>query len=104
MVRPGARGGTWKPDGRGSFQSVKLQRPDRATVCSHSGKDATASMKPILYTFLSLKWSKSNVTSTQRSHDLILCRAAIKAVSGQGFKFADASLGPQLNLRFTPEK
>ena len=34
--------------GRGSFQSVKLQRPDRATVCSHSVKDATASMKSIL--------------------------------------------------------
>jgi hypothetical protein len=34
--------------GRGSFQSVKLQRPDRDTVCSHSEKDATANVEPIL--------------------------------------------------------
>jgi len=36
--------------GRGNFQSVKLQRPDRDTVCSHSQRDATASVIPILYT------------------------------------------------------
>jgi hypothetical protein len=36
--------------GRGSFQSVKLQRPDRDTVCSHSARDATANVEPILYT------------------------------------------------------
>jgi hypothetical protein len=35
--------------GRGSFQSVKLQRPDRDTVCSHSLLDATANVEAILY-------------------------------------------------------
>ena len=34
--------------GRGSFQSVKLQRPDRDTVCSHSVRDATANVEPTL--------------------------------------------------------
>jgi hypothetical protein len=28
--------------GSGSFQAVKLQRPDRATVCSHSTRDMAA--------------------------------------------------------------
>jgi len=28
--------------GTGSFQTVKLQRPVRATVCSHSTRDVTA--------------------------------------------------------------
>jgi hypothetical protein len=36
---------TWR---RGSFQSVKLQKPDGATVCSHAVKDATARMKSML--------------------------------------------------------
>ena len=27
-----------EPGGKGSFQAVKLQRPARATVCSHSTK------------------------------------------------------------------
>ena len=31
-----------EPGGKGSFQSVKLQRPDRATVCSHSARDMAA--------------------------------------------------------------
>jgi len=31
--------------GRGSFQAVKLQRPARAAVCSHSARDATASAR-----------------------------------------------------------
>ena len=52
---------TSQPGGRGCFQSVKLQRPDRATVCSHSVQDATASMKSILCMLRSLKRSKSNV-------------------------------------------
>ena len=35
------RGGSWRgismePGGKGSFQAVKLQRPPRAAVCSHS--------------------------------------------------------------------
>ena len=34
--------------GRGSFQAFKLQRHARATVCSHSKMDATASVEPIL--------------------------------------------------------
>lgn len=29
-----------EPGGEGGFQPVKLQRPGRATVCSHSLKDA----------------------------------------------------------------
>jgi hypothetical protein len=37
------------PGGRGNFQSVKLQRPDRVAVCSHSARDTTAHMKLILY-------------------------------------------------------
>jgi hypothetical protein len=28
--------------GKGSFQAVKLQRPARATVCSHSARDMAA--------------------------------------------------------------
>ena len=36
------------PGGRGSFQAVKLQRPARATVCSHSVRDATASVDSML--------------------------------------------------------
>jgi hypothetical protein len=28
--------------GRGSFQVIKLQRPDRATVCSHSTGDVAS--------------------------------------------------------------
>jgi hypothetical protein len=32
------------PGGRGNFQSVKLQRPGRVTVCSHSARDTTASV------------------------------------------------------------
>jgi hypothetical protein len=31
-----------EPGGKGSFQAVKLQRPSRTTVCSHSTKDMTA--------------------------------------------------------------
>jgi hypothetical protein len=39
-------------------KSVKLQRPARATVCSHSAKDATASVGPILMSTRPLNWSK----------------------------------------------
>jgi hypothetical protein len=31
-----------EPGGPGSFQTVKLQRPARATVCSHSTRDMAA--------------------------------------------------------------
>jgi hypothetical protein len=31
-----------EPGGPGSFQAVKLQRPARATVCSHSTRDMAA--------------------------------------------------------------
>jgi hypothetical protein len=31
-----------EPGGKGSFQAVKLQRPARTTVCSHSTRDITA--------------------------------------------------------------
>lgn len=31
-----------EPGGQGSFQAVKLQRPARATVCSHSTRDMAA--------------------------------------------------------------
>jgi hypothetical protein len=31
-----------EPGGPGSFQAVKLQRPARATVCSHSTRDVAA--------------------------------------------------------------
>jgi hypothetical protein len=31
-----------QPGGKGSFQAVKLQRPARATVCSHSTRDMAA--------------------------------------------------------------
>ena len=31
-----------EPGGKGNFQAVKLQRPARATVCSHSTKDVAA--------------------------------------------------------------
>jgi len=31
-----------EPGGKGSFQAVKLQRPARTTVCSHSAKDMAA--------------------------------------------------------------
>src|ERR1700682_1953154 len=36
-----------EPGGQGSFQAVKLQRPARTTVCSHSTRDmaATRSIK-----------------------------------------------------------
>jgi hypothetical protein len=30
------------PSGKGSFQAVKLQRPARTTVCSHSTRDMAA--------------------------------------------------------------
>src|SRR5260370_29948152 len=41
------RGGAMETGGQGSFQAVKLQRPARAAVCSHSTKDmaATRSIK-----------------------------------------------------------
>jgi hypothetical protein len=51
--------------GRGSFQSVKLQRPDRATVCSHSVKDATANVEPILCTPRPLSWSKLHAAPSE---------------------------------------
>ena len=47
-----------------SFQSVKLQRSDRDTVCSHSERDATANVKPILYTPCPLSWSRLHLRST----------------------------------------
>jgi hypothetical protein len=48
--------------GRGSFQSVKLQRPARATVCSHSVRDATASIE-LSYRFaVPLEWSKMHAS------------------------------------------
>jgi hypothetical protein len=31
-----------EPGGKDSFQAVKLQRPARTTVCSHSAKDIVA--------------------------------------------------------------
>jgi hypothetical protein len=31
-----------EPGGKGSFQAVKLQRPARTTVCSHSIRDMAA--------------------------------------------------------------
>jgi hypothetical protein len=31
-----------EPGGKGSFQAVKLQRPVRTTVCSHSTRDMAA--------------------------------------------------------------
>jgi len=31
-----------KPGGKGSFQSVKLRRPGRTAVCSHSARDMAA--------------------------------------------------------------
>jgi hypothetical protein len=31
-----------EPGSKGSFQAVKLQRPARATVCSHSTRDMAA--------------------------------------------------------------
>jgi hypothetical protein len=31
-----------KPGGKGSFQAVKLQKPTRTTVCSHSQRDMAA--------------------------------------------------------------
>jgi|GEM_PF-1924648 len=39
-----------EPGGKGSFQTVKLQRPDRTTVCSHSARDmaATVASNPII--------------------------------------------------------
>jgi hypothetical protein len=40
-------------------KSVKLQRPARATVCSHSVRDATASVELILNKYLSRKVVKS---------------------------------------------
>ena len=39
---PMSSGGT--SGGRGNFQSVKLQRPGRVTVCSHSARDTTANV------------------------------------------------------------
>jgi hypothetical protein len=36
------RGISMEPGGKGSFQAVKLQRPARTTVCSHSSRDMTA--------------------------------------------------------------
>ena len=39
-----------EPGGKGSFQTVKLQRPGRATVCSHSpkGQAAMVALNPII--------------------------------------------------------
>ena len=47
---------------------VKLQRPARATVCSHSIRDATASIEPILYYRfpVPLEWSKVHASATKR--------------------------------------
>ena len=36
------RGISMEPGGQGSFQAVKLQRPARTTVCSHSTRDMAA--------------------------------------------------------------
>jgi len=43
----GLRGACWRDvsielGGKGSFQAVKLQRPARTTVCSHSTRDMAA--------------------------------------------------------------
>ena len=45
-------------------KSVKLQKPARATVCSHSVRDATASVEPILNKYLPVKWSKVQASWT----------------------------------------
>lgn len=36
-----------EPGGKGSFQSVKPQRPDRTTVCSRSARDMAARVASI---------------------------------------------------------
>jgi hypothetical protein len=46
------------------FQPVKLQRPDRDTVCSHSMRDATANVNPILNKAFSHSWSKTHLGLT----------------------------------------
>ena len=43
-------------------KSVKLQRPARATVCSHSARDATASVELMLIKTRHLKWSQLHVS------------------------------------------
>src|ERR1019366_3635185 len=51
-------------------KSVKLQRPARANVCSHSVKDATASVESILYKYPSPKLVKIArlMDATDRAH------------------------------------
>ena len=41
-MRRSWRGISIESGGKGSFQAVKLQRPARATVCSHSTRDMAA--------------------------------------------------------------
>ena len=38
--------------GKGSFQAVKLQRPDRTTVCSHSARDMGPPFTPSNHNFI----------------------------------------------------
>jgi hypothetical protein len=45
------------------LQAVKMQRPDRDTVCSHSAGDATANADPILYTPIPLPWPELHFRS-----------------------------------------
>ena len=79
------------PGGRGSFQAVKLQRPARATVCSHSVRDATASVDSML-----LKTRRLEVVTN--AHRMALSihfstdhASMIAEAWGQGEKYLDGA-------------
>ena len=68
------RGACWRdvsiePGGKGSFQAVKLQRPARTTVCSHSTRDMAAMRSINLSAIITiLKTSVCPVVNSRRYH------------------------------------
>ena len=69
-----------EPVAKGSFQPVKLQRPDRATVCSHSLWDMTTKFPQLTFIVRSQHEEAQSVKTTRPAGDtadaqaLVLCR------------------------------
>lgn len=86
-----------KPGGKGSFQSVNLQRPGRTGVCSHSAKDMAArvALIPILIIAVlrpsacALVNSRNGRTKTNARKAMSLaaiCAPALKLARVQAYK------------------
>jgi hypothetical protein len=82
-----------EPGAKGSFQSVKLQRPGRTTVCSHSARDMATkvALSPII------------IISCAQSAHLCVCEQLDWADQNEGPKTISlaaicAPIGPRRNV------